>query len=122
MLLEDLDSAPNDVLCSLISIIERHEINVPGRGIVKADKNFRLFVTLRTKANGHLLDHSKSFILDKPWLKVDFKPFAEEEMRSILEGEYPQLKKFSERLLAIFAAVRAVRETSRNDSRSVSLR
>ncbi|KXX82541.1 Midasin [Madurella mycetomatis] len=49
VLIEDLDRAPTEVMSTLLPLIERGELLIPGRGErIRASNGFRMFATVRT--------------------------------------------------------------------------
>ena len=52
-MIEDIDLAPLDVLSILVTLLERRELHIPGRGdVVHAARGFQLFATQALTATG----------------------------------------------------------------------
>nr|CAD7193762.1 unnamed protein product [Timema douglasi] len=58
ILLEDVDTAPSNVLAVIASILENKEVHVPGITSIKISPGFQLFITRRTSSN--CMKHSVS--------------------------------------------------------------
>jgi midasin len=50
--IEDLDRAPNEVISTLLPLIERGELLIPSRGeTIRASRGFRIIATMRSTLN-----------------------------------------------------------------------
>uniref|UniRef100_A0A914WN69 Midasin n=1 Tax=Plectus sambesii TaxID=2011161 RepID=A0A914WN69_9BILA len=106
VLLEDINSAPAEVLGALMPLIELRRINLPGRGTIVAHDQFRLFVTVRTNRTGQRLGSAeKAVFLDKFWLRIRLQSFTDRELRRVISCGHPRLAVVSKRLVQTFAHV-----------------
>lgn len=103
LLLEDLDSATQDVVIILKSLFENNFLTVPGyRDCIKINSGFQIFVTIR---NGNVkTSNKKSFyhILEKYLYTINILPLNRNELIKIVKYNYPNLATAAEKLIDIF--------------------
>jgi len=106
LLLEDVDSAPLDVISVLSNLMETGTLCVPGyRDTVYAHSGFQLFVTQRlmitaTGVQKHLMGSSS--LLQKHWLCLNIEPLSKDELITIVRTLFPVLSVIATRIINIY--------------------
>ena len=118
ILIEDLDSAPNEVISTLLPLIEHGEMLIPSRGeIVRAARGFRIIATMRSAlgSKGHEIMPRRNLIGLRFWNRVavnmpDLPEFARiaEAKHPSLEGHIPAIMRVYSRLESLFSEPRFV--------------
>ncbi|KAF2751085.1 midasin [Sporormia fimetaria CBS 119925] len=93
--IEDLDRAPNDVISTLLPLIERGELLIPSRGeTIRAARGFRIIATMRSTLNprGHEIIPRQNMIGYRFWNSVAVRMAPLEEFAHIITIAYPTLK------------------------------
>ncbi|KAF2836680.1 P-loop containing nucleoside triphosphate hydrolase protein [Patellaria atrata CBS 101060] len=83
--IEDLDRAPNEVISTLLPLMENNELLIPSRGeTVRAARGFKIIATMRLTKNlrGE----------DRFWKRIHMDLVLEEELQEIVGAVYPLLK------------------------------
>ncbi|BET00740.1 ATPase family associated with various cellular activities (AAA) [Nesidiocoris tenuis] len=106
LLIEDIESAANDVAAVLANLLEHGSINVPGyRDNVRASPGFHLFMTHRSLAGrqGH---HRKltvsTELLEKHWMPVNVEPLTTDELVEIVQTKFTPLKTIATRMVSVY--------------------
>ncbi|XP_065084393.1 midasin [Ochlerotatus camptorhynchus] len=103
LLLEDLDSATQDVCTVLTNLLENNYLSVPGfRDCLRIEPGFQLFLTLRTHKSGAGAAHNTYTLLEKYLYTVNVLPLARSELCSIICTNYPRLKTVASRIVDIY--------------------
>ncbi|KAK4141659.1 uncharacterized protein C8A04DRAFT_13882 [Dichotomopilus funicola] len=104
VLIEDLDRAPTEVMSTLLPLIERGELLIPGRGErIQASSGFRLFATVRTQQLGsHDRDSLPNIIGLRLWRLVHVRALPREDLKEVIDGRHPLLHKYTPGILAVF--------------------
>ncbi|XP_055890090.1 midasin-like isoform X2 [Biomphalaria glabrata] len=106
LLLEDVDTAPMDVLSLLIALAETGKLSVPGHGDeIRASPGFQLFVTRRLHSTSDGLYESKSGHcsgLEKLCSVINLEPLSREELKEVITVMYPVLEPVVDKLLDIY--------------------
>jgi len=106
LLLEDVDSAPMDVINVLSHLMETGTLCVPGyRDTVYAHSGFQLFITQRllvttTGVQKHAVGSSS--LLQKHWLCVNVEPLSKDELRTVVQTLFPVLDSMVTRIVDIY--------------------
>jgi midasin len=94
--IEDLDRAPNEVISTLLPLIERGELLIPSRGeTVRAARGFRIIATMRSTLNprGQEIIPRQNMIGHRFWRSITVQMPQLEEFRQIISAKYPALQK-----------------------------
>ncbi|KAL2271783.1 hypothetical protein VTJ83DRAFT_1154 [Remersonia thermophila] len=103
VLIEDLDRAPTEVMSTLLPLIERGELLLPGRGErIQASSGFRLFATVRTLLGLNDRENLPSLIGLRLWRLLHVKALPRDDLRRVIDGTYPLLRKYTPGVLAVF--------------------
>ncbi|XP_071447069.1 midasin [Hetaerina americana] len=107
ILLEDIDSAPTDVITILASLLETGSISVPGyRDCVTASPGFQLFTTQRL-IQGNIGGMHKQQVgginpMENLWVKVCMEPLSHQELSHVVKAMYPVLRTIATRIMDAF--------------------
>ncbi|KAF2497757.1 P-loop containing nucleoside triphosphate hydrolase protein [Lophium mytilinum] len=85
--IEDLDRAPNEVISTLLPLIERGELLIPSRGeTIRAARGFKIIATIRTTLNskGEELVPRSNMIGYRFWRTVGIQMPSLEEFREVI--------------------------------------
>ncbi|OHF00142.1 ATPase [Colletotrichum orchidophilum] len=103
VLIEDLDRAPNEVISTLLPLIERGELLIPSRGErIKAANGFRLFGTVRSSRGMHGRETLPNLLGMRFWQLLSVQTPTEPELQDIIVGSHPILHKFAPGILAVY--------------------
>jgi midasin len=111
--IEDLDRAPNEVISTLLPLIERGELLIPSRGeTVRAARGFRIIATMRSTLNprGQEIVPRQNMIGYRFWNSITVHMPDLSEFQAIIHSIYPRLRehlagimKVYERLLELYS-------------------
>lgn len=113
LVLEDIDSAPPDVISTLASILESKSLSsLPGCGSLNQamHSSFRIFFTRRllsshsndTKFSDFLVDSSVQNLIDKLCDIITFEEYKRSELTTIIALKWPIFSQIIDRLLDIY--------------------
>uniref|UniRef100_A0A182JR05 Midasin n=1 Tax=Anopheles christyi TaxID=43041 RepID=A0A182JR05_9DIPT len=105
LLLEDLDSATQDVCNVLTNLLENGYLSVPGfRDCLHVMPGFQLFFTLRSGAKSNASQsHSSTYsLLEKYLYTVTIVPLSRKELCDIICIRYPKLRTVATRIVDIY--------------------
>ncbi|GAB1320673.1 AAA ATPase midasin [Madurella fahalii] len=103
VLIEDLDRAPTEVMSTLLPLIERGELLIPGRGErIRASSGFRIFATVRTLLGMNDRENLPNLIGLRLWHLLHVKALPRDDLRDVINGRYPLLHKYTSGVLAVF--------------------
>ncbi|KAK5664014.1 hypothetical protein OQA88_228 [Cercophora sp. LCS_1] len=103
VLIEDLDRAPTEVMSTLLPLIERGELLIPGRGErIQAPSGFRMFATVRTLLGMNDRENLPNLIGLRLWQLLHVKALPRDDLRDVIESKYPLLHKYIDGILAVF--------------------
>nr|XP_019536538.2 midasin [Aedes albopictus] len=103
LLLEDLDSATQDVCTVLTNLLENNYLSVPGfRDCLRIEPGFQLFLTLRTQKSGTSSQHNTYTLLEKYLYTVNVLPLSRSELCSIICTNFPRLKTVASRIVDVY--------------------
>jgi midasin len=111
--IEDLDRAPNEVISTLLPLIERGELLIPSRGeTIRAARGFRIIATMRSTLNprGQEIIPRQNMIGHRFWKSITVHMPELFEFQAIVHSMYPRLQehlsgimRVYERLLELYA-------------------
>lgn len=103
LLLEDIDSATQDVCTVLTNLLENNFLRVPGfRENLKIAPGFQLFVTIRTQKLAITSSNSAYSLLEKYLYTINMVPLSRSELADIICHNYPKLSTISSRIVDVF--------------------
>ncbi|KAL2128150.1 hypothetical protein VTI74DRAFT_9603 [Chaetomium olivicolor] len=103
VLIEDLDRAPTEVMSTLLPLIERGELLIPGRGErIQASSGFRMFATVRTLLGMNDRENLPNLIGLRLWRLLHVKALPRDDLKEVINGRYPLLQKYTPGVLAVF--------------------
>ncbi|KAF2400820.1 midasin [Trichodelitschia bisporula] len=109
--IEDLDRAPNEVMSTLLPLIERGELLIPGRGeVLKAARGFKIIATMRTTSNlrGQEQLVRAHNIGTRFWQRVSVAMLPDEELGHIVRETYPVLKAHAPQVIRVYSQIQAL--------------
>ncbi|KAF2875171.1 hypothetical protein BDV95DRAFT_603934 [Massariosphaeria phaeospora] len=104
--IEDLDRAPNDVISTLLPLIERGELLIPSRGeSIRAARGFRIIATMRSTLNsrGQEIIPRQNMIGHRFWTSITVDMPALSEFREIISTRYSTLEKHIPGIMGVYA-------------------
>ncbi|CAK7216238.1 AAA ATPase midasin [Sporothrix bragantina] len=103
VLIEDLDRAPNEVMSTILPLIERRELLIPSRReTIKASRNFRIFATVRTTLGLNGQETTRSLLGERLWQQLSVQALPAPELRHIVYDSFPALHALAADILAVF--------------------
>ena len=104
--IEDLDRAPEDIISTILPLVERRELFIASQGEkVVAAQGFRIIATMRSHKNlrGQEIVSGAKFIGQRLWRRVNLPPLPVNELEQIALKRHPLLYKFMPRIAASYA-------------------
>ncbi|KAI1505402.1 P-loop containing nucleoside triphosphate hydrolase protein [Biscogniauxia marginata] len=103
VLIEDLDRAPNEVMSTLLPLVEHGKLLIPSRGeTVEAPSTFRLFATVRTTRGMHDQENIPSLLGQRFWQLSGVKTPPHTELEQIILGRHPLLHKYTPMIISVY--------------------
>ncbi|KAK8036696.1 hypothetical protein PG993_008679 [Apiospora rasikravindrae] len=103
VLIEDLDRAPNEVMSTLLPLVERGELLIPSRGeTIRAPSGFRLFATVRTTKGMHGQESLPTILGQRFWHSVAIRMAQPSELQEIILGTYPLLRLYAPMIISVY--------------------
>ncbi|KAI1282275.1 hypothetical protein F5Y07DRAFT_234953 [Xylaria sp. FL0933] len=103
VLIEDLDRAPNELMSTLLPLVERGQLLIPSRGeTIVAASTFRLFATVRTTKGTHGQENIPNFLGQRFWNLSSIRIPSYVELKQIVVGSYPILHKYISIIMAVY--------------------
>ncbi|KFB51623.1 hypothetical protein ZHAS_00019697 [Anopheles sinensis] len=118
LLLEDFDSATQDVCTVLTNLLENGYLSVPGfRDCLRVAPGFQLFVTLRTgaKVSASQTHNNTYSLLEKYLYTVNIVPLSRKELCDIICIRYPKLRTVATRIVDIYLTFSSGCHSGEND-------
>lgn len=132
VLIEDIERAPDDIIGTLLPLIEKGELMIPNRKeIIHATPGFRIIATARTSINhrGQNISPVTDMLGMRHWYRVAIEMPRSEELQQVtsqlyprLSGLLPQLHTLYKRLLASWHKITVSRQGMAGTSRVLSPR
>ncbi|KXJ94663.1 hypothetical protein Micbo1qcDRAFT_132688 [Microdochium bolleyi] len=109
VLIEDLDRAPNEVMSTLLPLVERGKLLIPSRGeTVEASSSFRLFATVRTTRGMNGQESLPTLLGQRFWHQAAVTTPSEDELQHIILEQFKLLSKYAPMIMAVFKRVSAM--------------
>lgn len=111
VMIEDLDRAPNEILSTILPLIERRELLVPHWGeTIRPASGFKMIATIRTKTNleGDESLPGSNMLGMRHWLRVPLLMPGHEELAEIVECKYPVLKAYIQKIIRVYGGLNEV--------------
>lgn len=109
VLIEDLDRAPNEVMSTILPLIERRELSIPSRGeTVRAAPGFKIIATMRSTINlknEEVTLHAK-MLGQRLWRRVSIQTPQLDETEQIILQRHPILSNYMPRIIAVYQRLR----------------
>ncbi|KAI0874718.1 hypothetical protein GGS24DRAFT_330090 [Hypoxylon argillaceum] len=103
VLIEDLDRAPNELMSTLLPLVEHGKLVIPSRGeTIEASSTFRLFATMRTTKGTHGQENLPNFLGQRFWNLSSMKIPSYVELEQIVVGSYPLLHKYTSIIMSVY--------------------
>ncbi|KAI1304313.1 hypothetical protein F5Y03DRAFT_175160 [Xylaria venustula] len=103
VLIEDLDRAPNELMSTLLPLVEHGQLIIPSRGeTIEAPSTFRLFATVRTTPSTHGQENIPNFLGQRFWNLSSMRTPTYLELEQIVIGSYPLLHKYTSIIMAVY--------------------
>ncbi|RYO81486.1 hypothetical protein DL766_007274 [Monosporascus sp. MC13-8B] len=103
VLIEDLDRAPNEVMSTLLPLVERGQLLITSRGeTIQAPSTFRLFATVQTTRGMGGQESLPSLLGQRFWRPLSVRPTPDTELESIIAGEYPLLQMYTPMIMSVY--------------------
>ena len=104
--IEDLDRAPNEVISTLLPLIERGELLIPSRGeTIRAARGFRIIATMRSTLNprGQEIIPRQNMIGHRFWNSITVQMPQLVEFQQIVHAKYPPLQKHLPAIMQVYS-------------------
>ncbi|KAI0413696.1 hypothetical protein F5X98DRAFT_378468 [Xylaria grammica] len=103
VLIEDLDRAPNELMSTLLPLVEHGRLLIPSRGdTIEASSTFRLFATVRTTKGANGRENIPNFLGQRFWNLSTMKILPYVELEQIVVGSYPLLHKYTSTIMSVY--------------------
>jgi midasin len=104
--IEDLDRAPNEVISTLLPLIERGELLIPSRGeTIKASRGFRIIATMRSTLNqrGQEIVPRQNMIGHRFWNSINIQMPQLVEFEQVITTKYLALRKHVPGIMRVYS-------------------
>ncbi|CAK7567033.1 MAG: AAA ATPase midasin [Sporothrix epigloea] len=109
VLIEDFDRAPNEVISTILPLIERRELLIPSRReTIKASRNFRIFATVRTTLGLNGQETTRTLLGERLWQQLSVQSLPAPELKQVVYDSFPVLHALSTDILAVFDQLTAI--------------
>ncbi|OJD30296.1 midasin [Diplodia corticola] len=112
VLIEDLDRAPNDVISTLLPLIESGELLIPSRGeVVRAARGFKIIATLRTTLNlrGEQIVPGAGMIGTRFWERISIETPREGELGEIVQRAFSNIPEaLVPQIMSVYGSLQAL--------------
>ncbi|OCL14238.1 midasin [Glonium stellatum] len=109
--IEDLDRAPNEVISTLLPLIERGELLIPSRGeTIRAARGFKIIATIRTTLNTRDEETAVrlNMIGSRFWRSIHIKMPSQDEFQEVITIRYPNLQGHVYSIIRVYARLQAI--------------
>jgi midasin len=107
--IEDLDRAPNEIISTLLPLIERGELLIPSRSeTVQAARGFKIIATMRTNydMHGNETMPRKHMIGSRFWRQIPIKMLDDDELREVVTQTFPQLQGHVSNIISVYGRLK----------------
>lgn len=115
VLIEDLDRAPNEIIGTLLPLIERHELLIPNRKqTVHAAPGFRIIATVRSTINhrGDEIRPLAQMLGARHWRNVSVSMPTMSEQKTVAEQLYPVLTPLLPQFVAVYERIVSAKQNA----------
>lgn len=108
--IEDIDRAPDDIISTILPLVERRELFIPSQGeTLIAAQGFKIIATMRSHKNlrGEEIIPGARLIGQRFWRRVELQLSSVNELQSIALARNPLLTKFMPRITAAYTRLTA---------------
>ncbi|GAB7337543.1 hypothetical protein MBLNU457_g2860t2 [Dothideomycetes sp. NU457] len=119
--IEDIDRAPNEVLSTLLPLIERRELIIPSRDqTIRAARGFRIIASIRTYTDfrGVEVTPALNMLGSRHWRSAHIETPTAPELSEIIGTLYPSLAEYRSTLIKVYDELITLRQQSMLESRS----
>ncbi|XP_042896414.1 midasin [Parasteatoda tepidariorum] len=107
LLLEDVDSAPMDVVSLLVPVLQSRSILLPGHAApLQAAPGFQLFATqrlFRGQEGSYSEFRNNAALLSKQWRKIIMDPLTKTEIGSVILSKWSKYEPIMGRILEVYS-------------------
>lgn len=119
--IEDLDRAPNEIISTLLPLIERRELVIPSRGqTIHAARGFRIIATMRTNltSSGQESRSTYNLLGARHWHTVHVDMSPADELKTIIVGLFPSLHEYAHQFVTVFEDLQRLKRVANLESQS----
>ena len=119
--IEDIDRAPNEVLSTLLPLIERRELIIPSRDqTIRAARGFRIVASIRTYTDfrGVEVTPALNMLGSRHWKNVHIETPTASELSEIIGALHPSLAEHRSTVIKVYDELLTLRQQSMLESRS----
>ncbi|KAK8040874.1 hypothetical protein PG994_013881 [Apiospora phragmitis] len=121
VLIEDLDRAPNEVMSTLLPLVERGELLIPSRGeTIRAPSGFRLFATVRTTKGMYGQESLPTLLGQRFWHSVAIRMPQPSELQEMVLGTYPLLRLYASMIISVYNRLCTLPSSASGGGRTVA--
>lgn len=124
--IEDLDRAPNEVIGTLLPLIERGELLIPSRGeTIRAARGFKIIATMRTTLNSkdEEMVARPNIIGSRFWRFIHIQMPSQDEFQEVIVVRFPNLQGHIPSIIRVYSRLQAIyRGTGLASDNGASLR
>jgi midasin len=113
--IEDLDRAPNEIISTLLPLIERGELLIPSRGeTIQAAHGFRIVATMRTHSDLHGKEilPRQHMVGSRFWRQIPVTMLNEEELNEVIATNHPKLEPHLSRIIGVYSHLKQLSQIS----------
>lgn len=107
VLIEDIDKAPTEILSVLLPVLEKRELLIPSRGeVVKAERGFQVFATMRTVNSKFGEEIIPDLIGKRLWEIVRVHVPEVDELKLIVKNRFNLLNNLADQFVEAYITVK----------------
>lgn len=111
LFIEDLDRAPNEIISTLLPLIERGELLIPSRSeTVQAARGFKIIATMRSNYDTHGQETMapRHMIGQRFWRNIKIEMLEDSELKEIILPTFPQLQDHVSNIVSVYGRLKCV--------------